>query len=101
MEYKIIRTTNIGNRKLLVYDVLEDGKLIVGGLTKTLTKELDKTELDKLFTDTIFPSFNITPEPDEVTYTEKEVEDLLKDKGYLSDTETLSDLKPKTVEVNK
>ena len=99
MEYKIISTTNTGSRKLIIYDILEGGKLLVGGLTKSLKKELDKTELDKLFTDIIFPSFNIEPLVEDIIYTEKEVEDLLKEKGYLSESESLSDLKSKTVEV--
>jgi len=95
MKYKIIRTTKQGSHFQIVYDVLDDNdNLLVGGLSLSIKKELDKTELDKLFKDVIYPSFDEEiNEEKETIYTEKEVEDLLKEKGHLKENEKLSDLK--------
>lgn len=101
MEYKIIRTTKQGSQFQIVYDLLDDNNnLLVGGLSKSIKKDLDKNNLDELFENVIYPSFDEEIEPKKITYTEKEIEDLLKEKGHLKENEKLNDLK-NIVEVKK
>ena len=97
MKYKIIDTVFREKQFEIIYEISDDfGKLLVGGIRQAIgEKELDEKQLDSLFTDTIFPEFEKSQmiEPVENVYTKIEVENILIAKGFISETETLEDLK--------
>jgi len=94
MKYKIISQTKRGSYYEILYDILSDtGVLIVGGLQKRVGKEkLDKETISKMMETVWLPQFEEEPEEPEKLRKE-EVEDYLKENGYLAENKTLESLK--------
>jgi len=73
----------------------ESGRVVVDNQTRPIGKvKLNKTQLDSLFAEKIFPEIEVSliiEEPQQ-TYQKEEVEDLLKTKGYLEINQKLEDL---------
>lgn len=97
MEYKIIDTVFREKQFEIIYEISDDfGKLLIGGIRRAIgEKELDEKQLDVLFTYTIFPEFEKSQviELVEKVYTKTEVENILVAKGFISEAESIEDLK--------
>ena len=95
MKYKIQRQVKRGAQYEITYDVSDDlDNFIVGGLQYTVgSTQLDSKALDQLFEAIIFPQFEESTSPTEQeTFTREDVEDILKEKGYLQEGESFEDL---------
>ena len=95
MEYKIQRQVKRGAQYEIIYDVSDDfNNLIVGGLQYTVgSTQLDGKALGQLFKTIIFPQFEESISPaEQETFTREEIEDILKEKGYLEEGESFEDL---------
>ncbi len=99
MQYKIHAQYQREGLFEISFDIMEDdGTLIVGNLIRTLGKEKPTEKLlDTEFINKIYPEVveSLTTIIAEETMRKSEVEELLKEKGYLEENEKLEDLKVK------
>ena len=94
--YKIHATNWREEQFEIFYDLLEDGKVIAGNQIFPMGKVTPgSAEVSKVMAESIIPDFkSVRPEP-ELIYTKTEIEELLKEKGYLAENEKLDDLEDK------
>jgi len=94
MKYKLIRQTKRGSHYEILYDVLSDmGDFIVGGIQRRIgKKEMDKKTIDTMMTTVWLPQIEEEPE-EQVGLRKEDVEEYLKENGYLAKDKTLGSLK--------
>ena len=93
--YKI-HTQNFREKQFeIFYDLLENGKTVSGNQIYPIGKEkVDAATIEKLMAEKIIPGYETLTivEPEEKTYQESEVTDILKEKGYLTAEQSFDDL---------
>lgn len=92
--YKIYDQYIRGKQYELFYDLKDGENVVLGNQTRFIGEDkLNETEVNALMTTKIIPQFEAQAEiVEEQVYSKTEVEQILKDKGYLSAEQCLEDL---------
>ncbi|MHA2019599.1 MAG: hypothetical protein ACTSXY_15130 [Promethearchaeota archaeon] len=96
LKYKVHSQDYRENQYELFYDLIdENGNVVIGNRIISIGKEKsDDKKIDKIMKDVILEFENAPIEdPIEKVYIEFEIEELLKEKGFLKSDEKLKDLK--------
>lgn len=88
-----------GKQYELFYHLIDGETVVLGNQTHFVGKnKLNETEIDTLMVTTIIPQFEAQADVvEERFYSKTEIEQILKDKGYLSAEQCLEDLADKKI----